>query len=545
MAEPDEPTQRIDPSQPTEPTRVTPVGPEHTRVDLPAGAPGQPAQGWAPPSLGQQGPGPQSWQAAQAQQGWWQAPQGQGQYGQQPGHGQAPGQQGQYGQYAGYGQAYAQRQYPQGQYPPSGYQQGQYPGYAQGQYGQGQYGQQPYGYGGQGYGQPGQYPQQQYYAGQQWQPATQTAPKRSRGGAILAVTLAVAVVLTGFAWASQSLWERSLGPVSTPTSEPVGPGSGQPTIAPDPEQTTEPDTDPQPTQGSTPANMSAGIVFVEGQTSSGTAAGTGMVLSADGKVLTNYHVVAGSEALQVTVADNGDTYEATVLGFDQSKDVALLQLKDASGLATVTIDDDQVKVGDEVTAVGNAGGESKLVEAPGKVTDLDESLTVNSDSPWGSQEDLKGVIETTAGAVPGHSGGPMFDSESEVMGMTTAGSTEANRSYAVPIADALEVVRTVEAGHDAGTVRVGPAGYLGIVVGETGRNGATITDVVADGPADKVGITVGSTLTEVGGTRIGRNTNLATVIRALEPGEEVTVTWLTPRGEQKQARATLGASPVN
>lgn len=146
-----------------------------------------------------------------------------------------------------------------------------------------------------------------------------------------------------------------------------------------------------------------------------------MVLTPDGKVLTNYHVVAGTQALEVTIADSGAAYAATVLGFDQSKDVALLQLADASGLATITVDTDEVSVGDPVAAVGNAGGNGKLVRAPGEVVRLNRSLTVNSDSPWGSQEDLSGVIETTAGAVPGHSGGPMFDAEGEVLGITTAG----------------------------------------------------------------------------------------------------------------------------
>jgi len=551
MAEPDEPTRRIDPPTPAEePTRVIPGGPEHTtRIDQTGnGAANQPPSGWAPPPLGQQWPPtqPQAWQAP----GWspWQAPQAQG----RPGSPQAYDQPAADNRQYGYGQAYGTGQYPgyaqSGQYPgyaqsgqyPGYAQSGQYPGYGQPPYSQGQYGQQPYGYPQHGYGQQGQYPQAPYYAGQQpWQPQVQTRPKRSRGGAILAVSLAVVVALVGFAWAAPSLFERSLGR-NTPSSGPREPG--QPTIAPDPQQTTEPDTGPG---GGAPANMSDGIVFVEGETSNGTAAGTGMVLTADGKLLTNYHVVAGSEALQVTIADSGDTYEATLLGFDQSKDVALLQLKDASGLATVIIDDDEVRVGDTVTAVGNARGEGELVEAAGEVVDLDESLTVSSDSPWGSEEDLEGVIETTAGAVPGHSGGPMFDAESEVMGMTTAGSTEAGRSYAVPIDEALDVVGTIEAGRDAGTVRVGPAGYLGVLVGETGRNGVTITEVVEGGPADQAGVTVGSILTAVADTDIRRDTNLATVIRSLEPGAKVTITWLTPEGEQKQAEATLGASPVN
>ncbi|MCW5953940.1 MAG: trypsin-like peptidase domain-containing protein, partial [Propionibacteriaceae bacterium] len=447
--------------------------------------------------------------------------------------------------YSAAGAAYGPPGYPQQGYPPPGY---AHPGYTPpGQY---QYPQSPYGspyarYANPsqaGYVQPPHNPYAQHYPperqpGQQW-PAP-AAPRRRTGRTILVVALALAMAITGFAWALRPMLEQSLSP-TVPSAEPVQPN--QPTTQPG----TDPDPDPNPRPGATGgASESAGVVFVEGESSGGIAAGTGMVLTPDGKVLTNYHVVAGTQWLEVTIADSGDTYTATVLGFDQSKDVALLQLEDASGLATVTIDKDEVKVGDPVAAVGNAGGNNELVRAAGEVVRLDRSLTVNSDSPWGSQEDLSGVIETTAGAVPGHSGGPMFDDEAEVLGITTAGSSQAGRSYAVPIADALEVVDIIEAGKDVGTVRVGPAGYMGIVIGNASRYGVTITDVVSGSPADQAGIEVGSTLVKVGDTRVSETTNLATVIRALEPGDEVTVEWLTPRGGERSASVTLTASPVN
>ena len=603
MAENDEPTQRIEPSE-AEPTRV--IGAEPTaRIDPSSGAPGQapqgPAQGqappsaWAPPALGQrwtdqQPPAGTDQRPPAGASGWsappsgWSAP---GAYGAPGSYGQeqpqrpaaysSPGQQprpvpGPYGAPAypsygqpGYGQpGYGQPGYGQYGYGPHGYGQ-----YGQGQYGQGQYGYGQSGQGGQApagypgshgtyppagygaYGQPPagyQYPQQ-YYAGQQW-PATQAPPKRNRGRNILAVTLAAMLVLSGFVWAGQSLIQQTLNPnpaapVNPPPVNPQPVNPGQPGGIPDPGESVDPGPNTDPGSTTASASESAGVVLVAGETSSGTAAGTGMVLTPDGQVLTNYHVVAGTQAIYVTIADSGDEYAASVLGFDQTKDVALLQLQDARGLATVTIDTDEVKVGDQVAAVGNAGGEGELVRAPGEVTRLDQSLTVSSDSPWGSQEDLSGVIETTAGAVPGHSGGPMFDAESEVMGMTTAGSSQAGRSFAVPIADALDVVSTIEAGSDAGTVRVGPAGYLGIVIGDSSRYGATITDVVDGSPADKAGIEVGSTLTQVGDERIRRDTNLATVIRALEPGDRVQVRWITPDGKEREATVTLEASPVN
>lgn len=367
-------------------------------------------------------------------------------------------------------------------------------------------------------------------------------PKRKRGGVVVALVAALALAVTSVAWAFRPSIELATGGASDPSvSQPAVPQTR-------PSTRTQPST--QPTTGSTrgvSAAQSAGVVLIDAETSEGAAAGTGMVLSADGKVLTNYHVVAGSSKVQVTLADSGDTYDAEVLGFDQAKDVALLQLQGASGLTTVTIDKDAVEVADTIAAVGNANGRSRLSKATGQVTALDQNLTVSSDSPWGAEEDLTGLIATDANAVPGDSGGPMFDAEDEVLGMTTAGSVKEGTSYAVPIATALGVVATIEAGSDVGTTRVGPAGFLGIQVDTTGRasRGVTVTQVVDGSPAAKAGVTTGSTLTKVGDTTITADTNVASVIRALEPGQQTTIAWISPSGTAKQAEVTMGSSTVN
>ena len=295
------------------------------------------------------------------------------------------------------------------------------------------------------------------------------------------------------------------------------------------------------------AEQSKGVVLVSTTLSRGTGSGTGMVLTPGGEVLTNYHVVAGSTAITVTLADTGAKYDASVVGFDDTKDVALLQLAGAGSLPTVTLDSGAVNIGDPLSAVGNAEGGGLLVRADGRVTGLDRDLTVSSGSPWGAQENLSGLIETTAGAVPGDSGGPMFDAENEVAGMTTAGSSDDGESFAIPIADAMEIVTTIRAGQDSGTVRVGPAGYLGIMVStdDSAGTGRLITDVVADGPAAKAGLVKGSTMTSVNGHRIRSDTNLASVIRILEPGQQVEIAWITPTGERKSAVVTVAASPMN
>ena len=231
----------------------------------------------------------------------------------------------------------------------------------------------------------------------------------------------------------------------------------------------------------------------------------------------------------------------------EPKDVALLKLDNAKDLPVVTLDADAVAVGDAVVAAGNANGQGFVTANRGNVQALRTSISVRSASENDPPVRLRGLIQTNAPAWPGDSGGPMFDDENEVLGMTTAGSTREGTSYAVPIATALAVVEQVESGKDAGTVRVGPAGFLGIKVADADQRsaGKTITEVVADSPAAKAGVKAGSTLTRVGDTTIKASTNLATVIRALEPGQQVSIEWTASNGSQKEATVTLGSSPVN
>ena len=565
-----EPTSVIPTLEPTvvipnpESTAVLPGQGRTTEVPVPqswtpSGTPGAGYHGGYPPQTGYQYPGPDprlasQYPAAYQTPGGYQYP-GSSPQGQYPNQGQYQSQ----GQYPSQGQYQSQGQYPnQGHYP----YQGQYPSQRQypyqGQYpSQGQYaGAYPYAgpYQYAGHQQPGSYPGATGgppLALTGGQPPSPQPPRRQRRG-LLAVTAFLVLAMLGwasFTWATTPWSGGTLTPgesTSEPTTQPTR--RSRPELPQSqPSQSTD-QSSGQSTRGSrVTAAMSAGVVLISADTGTGTAAGTGMVIASSGRVLTNYHVVAGSESVSVTIADSGDTYSATVVGFDQARDVALLQLKGASGLATVTFDDDTLAVGDTVSAVGNANGGGSLVRASGSVTDLSQDLTVSSDSPWGSTEDLQGLIETTAGAVPGDSGGPMFDSEAEVVGITTAGSTRTRTSYAVPITEALSVVSQIESGQEAGTVRIGPAGYLGIRVAESGRrsSGVTVTEVTADGPAAKAGMTSGSVLTRVGDTKITASTNVAQVIRGLEPGAQVTIAWIDPKGRSKSATVTLGTSPVN
>ncbi|MFT3876727.1 MAG: trypsin-like peptidase domain-containing protein [Propioniciclava sp.] len=300
------------------------------------------------------------------------------------------------------------------------------------------------------------------------------------------------------------------------------------------------------------AAQSRGVVLINSTMPSGEGAGTGMVLTSSGQVLTNYHVVEGSTSLTATIADTGEQYRATVVGWDAARDVALIQLQDASGLATVTLDDDDLAVGDALTAVGNASGGGKLIAAPGQVTALEQQVKVSNE---GKAENLSGVIATDAAAEPGDSGGPMFDHEGEVAGMTTAGGqtttavpgyrgravATTNVSYAVPIEDAMSVINQIRAGHESGTVRIGPRAYLGVSVASSSLTVASVAD---GGPAAGAGLTVGSTITSIDGQAVTTHDELAAALEPREPGQKVALTWLDADGVRHSATVTLGSSPV-
>ena len=167
--------------------------------------------------------------------------------------------------------------------------------------------------------------------------------------------------------------------------------------------------------------------------------GTGMVLTSDGEVVTNHHVVEGATSVKVTVMSTGETYTARVVGTDSADDVAVLDLEDASGLDTVATDTDGVTVGDAVTAVGDGNGtEEYLSAATGSVTATDQPVTTQAEGT-ASGESLTGMIEISSDVVPGYSGGATYDADGEVVGMTTAATSNTNDpdGYAIPISKVL------------------------------------------------------------------------------------------------------------
>lgn len=306
-------------------------------------------------------------------------------------------------------------------------------------------------------------------------------------------------------------------------------------------------------------SATAGIVLVDVATANGEGAGTGMVIDADGLVLTNYHVVQGSTQVRVTIADTGEAYTATVVGHDAARDVALLQLADAHDLATVRLDaSHEATPGEQVTAIGNGGGTGVLQTATGVVEATDRAITVNDETSPTGTESLSGLVESTVGIVPGYSGGPLFDAEGTVIGINTAGSTSGRvvDAYAIPIGDALAVVDVIRSGTEQGTTRIGPGAALGVTVtsslqasrsryaGMAGR-GALVAGVVDGGAADRAGLTRGSTITRVDGHAIATTVDLAAALAPLHAGDVVDVTWTDAAGTSHTAQVTLGQSSVN
>ena len=299
--------------------------------------------------------------------------------------------------------------------------------------------------------------------------------------------------------------------------------------------------------GTATADQVVGVVDIVTELgySGGEAAGTGMLLTSDGEVLTNNQVIEGATSITVTVLSTGEQYTATVVGTAPTADVAVLQLDDASGLDTVQLDTDGVELGEAVTAVGNAGGDtSSTSAADGTVTALDQAITATSES-GAAAERLTGLIETDADVQAGDSGCPLFDADGEVVGMDTAASSGgAVQSYAIPIATAMDLVEQIEDGVDDATVHQGLPAFLGFSVAD-GTAGATIAGVVADGPADEAGIGAGDVVTAVGGTPVDSATDLTTALSAQDPGDEVDVTWTDSTGTSQTATVTLVAGPAD
>jgi S1-C subfamily serine protease len=291
----------------------------------------------------------------------------------------------------------------------------------------------------------------------------------------------------------------------------------------------------------------------------GTAAGTGMVLTSSGEVLTNNHVISGATSIKVVVPKTGRSYTAKVVGYDKSADIALLQLQGASNLKTISISSARASLGAKVTALGNAGGNGTISSATGTVTGLGKSITASDDQ--GGSETLTGLIETNAGVQPGDSGGPLLNSKGQVVGMDTAASSgfgfqnvSATDAYAIPIGKALTIANLISSGKASATVHIGATAFLGIEVqsangyGSGGQgssvSGALVAGVVSGGPAASAGLVAGDVITAINGRTVSSPSAISALVLTKKPGAKITVAYVDQSGASHTATVTLGSGPA-
>ncbi len=313
---------------------------------------------------------------------------------------------------------------------------------------------------------------------------------------------------------------------------------------------------PAPSAGSRPStpavvDVNAGIVNINGVVPDGLIAGTGMVLTSDGLVLTNNHVVANTTSLTAQLAGQGPVYQATVLGVDPTQDVAVIKLQGASGLPTVSFDlSGSLAVGDHVTGLGNAlGRDGAPVPASGSVTSLDETIQVQDESAT-IRETLDGVLCFDAPIQPGDSGGPLLNDQGHVIGMDTAGSvTTANGAgaewgCAIPITRAMSIAQQIRAGTASPYIESGHRGILGVSVDEkTSVTGAVVEGVTPGDGAETAGIGPGDVITSVAAIPVQTVSDLNSVMQDRRPGDSVTVVWRDASGATHSAAVTLSPGP--
>ena len=290
-----------------------------------------------------------------------------------------------------------------------------------------------------------------------------------------------------------------------------------------------------------------------GGSSTSQSAGTGMIVSSDGYIITNKHVVEGVTKLSV-VTDAGDTYDdVEVVGKDPLNDVAYLKIKGAKDLPTVTLGDSKtLGVGQPVLAIGNALGAYQNTVTQGIVSGLGRSITA-SDSSGSNSETLTDMIQTDAAINPGNSGGPLVNAAGEVIGINTAVSTSANGlGFAIPISATKGMLATIMDGKEAARAYIGVV-YInvtaevakqyklpvsqGAYVYNTNRDSSAVAE---DGPADKAGIKTGDIIVKIGEVEVGHAGTISTLIGEYKAGDTVSIT--VRRGDEtKVMNVTLGA----
>jgi S1-C subfamily serine protease len=303
------------------------------------------------------------------------------------------------------------------------------------------------------------------------------------------------------------------------------------------------------------------VVSIDVKSNGNEDEGTGMIITSNGEVITNNHVIElytqGGNTGSITVTEYGQTkaLPTTLVGYDQSKDVALLKIDNASNLPTVTLGNSaKAVVGDAVVAIGNALGlaAGTPTVTQGIISALGRSVTAGG---VGTQtETLQNMIQTDAAINPGNSGGPLIDTSGQVIGMNTAvagtssdGASSQNIGFAIPTASVEALIPELQKGGQSGN----GGGYLGVDIttltpalrqqyGFTPSSGAVILSVVSGSPAAKAGLVQGDVIVNIAGTAITSAEDLQKVIQNSKPGQTVTITYYV--GDSKRTtNATIGS----
>ena len=290
------------------------------------------------------------------------------------------------------------------------------------------------------------------------------------------------------------------------------------------------------------------------------AAGTGMVVSPSGEVLTNNHVINGATSIKARDVGNGRTYQAKVVGYDHSHDIAVLQLQGASGLETVDLgDSSSASVGQKVVALGNALGKGGTPSvATGHVAGLGAAITA-SDAGAGTSERLTGLIHHNAGIQPGDSGGPLVNTAGEVIGINTAASQgvqfrgQQTEAFAIPINQVVSLAKQIESGKASATVHIGQTAFLGVEImpadsaaanGVQAGAGAAVAGVLPGAPAERAGLAQGDVIVSVDGNRISSPEALQSALGRHHPGDGVTIGWADTVGQTHSATVVLATGPA-
>ncbi len=288
-----------------------------------------------------------------------------------------------------------------------------------------------------------------------------------------------------------------------------------------------------------------------GQSSTSTSAGTGMIVTKDGYILTNKHVVDGANSIQV-VLDSGETYDkVTLVGTDPLNDVAFLKINDVDNLPTVTLGDSKtISTGQPVIAIGNALGQYQNTITYGIVSGTGRSVTAY-DSSNGSSENLSDMIQTDAAINSGNSGGPLVNAAGEVIGINTATSSGADGiGFAIPISSVTGMLRNIIENNSADRAYIGVT-YINITPdlavtydlpvtsGAYLFNNQNTSAIIKDGPADQAGLQDKDVITKINGVEIGKRGSVSSLIGEYKPGDTVQITFLRD-GKEQTLKLTLG-----